>query len=128
MARHRQPREIAELTGATKANSQRYKGEVIKSELPLGSAPEYMAKDAKAVWLELEGYSLPGVLTGSDRLVMEIMSNLIAEYRRAPQDFPASKHGVLKGHLATMGLNVSALQHFGAEKPGTGNPYDSLDQ
>ncbi len=128
MARHAQPREVAELKGAHKQNPQRYRGEVVKSSTPLGTAPEYMSEDAKAVWFELEAFSLPGVLTGSDRLVMEIVSNMVAEYRRGPDEFPSSKHSVLKGHIATLGLNPSARQQFTTEKPKTDNPFANLEQ
>ena len=42
MAGIRQPREIAELKGAHIKDPQRYKGEVPKSQMPIGQAPGYM--------------------------------------------------------------------------------------
>lgn len=126
MARHAQPREVAELKGADKKNPQRYRGEVAKTELPLGNAPEYMSEDAKAVWFELETYALPGVLTGSDRLLMEVVSTLVAEFRRDPDGFQSSKHSVLKGHMATLGLSPSARQQFVKPEGSKGNPFDAF--
>ena len=126
MSRHAQPREVAELKGSHKKNPQRYRGEVIKSEYPLGEAPSHMSEDSKAIWFELETYSLPGVLTGADRLLMEIVSNLVVEYRRDPDEFTAAKHGVLKGHMATLGLNPSDRQKFTTDTGKTDNPFADL--
>lgn len=128
MANHKQPREVAALKGADKRNPQRYKKAEAKSGLPLGTAPEYMRDEAKAIWFELETYSLTGVLTGSDRLVMEIVSNLVADYRADPSEFTASMHGVLKGHMASLGLNPSDRQKLGVEKPKSSNPFADLEQ
>jgi hypothetical protein len=126
MPRHRQPREIAELKGAHHKNPQRYRGDVVKSEQPLGNAPGHMSEDAKSVWFELETYSLPGVLTGADRIVMEMLSNLIAECRRDPDAFSSAKHGVVAKHLATLGMTPSARQQFVKDKSSTDNPFADL--
>ena len=71
MARHAQPRQVAELKGADKKNPQRYRLEPPKTALPLGTAPEHMTDAAKAVWFELETYAPNGVLAGADRLMLE---------------------------------------------------------
>lgn len=126
MARHKQPREVAELKGADKRNPQRYEGEPPKSELPLGNAPDYMAEDAKGCWFELSSYALPGVLTGADRFVMEVAATLLAEFRRSPDEFQVGKHSVMAGHFARLGLSPSDRQKLTPTKPGEGNPFDDF--
>jgi hypothetical protein len=128
MGRHAQPREVAELKGATRHNPQRYRGTPAKNEYPVGDAPEHLPEDARAVWFELSALSLPGVLTGADRLLMEIVSNLVAEYRRDPDNFKVGKHSVLKGHMATMGITPSARQQFTTPDDQHDNPYANLEQ
>ena len=86
MARHKQPIELAELTGATKKDPQRYRTAIPKSTLALGDPPERMADDPKACWYKIAALTAPGVMTGSDRIILEITANLMAEYRSAPAD------------------------------------------
>lgn len=126
MARHAQPRELAELKGAVKHDPQRYKGEAIKSEQPLGTAPEHLSEHAKAVWFEIEAHSLPGVLTGADRFVMEIASTLLAEYRIDPAEFAVGKYTHLVGILARLGLSPSDRQKFTKDSGSKGNEFDDF--
>lgn len=116
MARIPQPREIAELKGSDKKNPQRYRNIVPKQEMPLGNAPDYLASDAQKVWFELEAYALPGVLTGAERVLFEITSNLIAEYRRDPIEFQVGKYGHLITCLGKLGMSPADRQKLGVSK------------
>jgi phage terminase small subunit len=126
MARHAQPREIAEIKGATKHNPQRYKGEVPKAAFALGEPPSDMAERASAVWFELATYAAAGVLTCADRLVLELTCNLIAEYRACPPDFPAAKIGHLIGCLARLGMTPADRQKLASVGPAAANPFDDF--
>ena len=126
MARHAQPVELAKLKGADKKHPERYRKEVPVSDHALGSAPEHLNEAAKAVWFEIETYALKGVLTGSDRFVMEIASTLIAEYRSNPPDFKAAKYGHMVSCLARLGLTPADRQKLGTAKPAEGNAFDEF--
>jgi len=126
MARHAQPLEVAELKGATRQNSQRYKLEVPKSERPLGQAPDHLSAAAKSAWFEVEALAPPGVLTGADRFVLELMSNLLAEYREAPAEFAVGKYTHLIGCLARLGMSPADRQKLGMEKAKEGNAFDDF--
>lgn len=126
MARHKQPREVAELKGAHKKDPQRYNGDPPKSAMALGNAPEYMSDDAKAIWFELSTYALPGVLTGADRYIMEVTATLIAEFRRNPDEFAVGKHSVLAGHLARMGLSPADRQKLTPVDKKKGNDFEGF--
>ena len=81
MARHAQPRELAELKGAIRKDPQRYRNDVPKSDLPVGDPPEDMSDAAKACWFEISAKAIPGVLTYADSNMVELASDLLAEYR-----------------------------------------------
>lgn len=123
MARHAQPREAAELKGADKKNPQRYKGEPLKSETPLGQPPEVMAEDAKAIWRELSMVIPDGILTGPDGRLFGMLCNLFAEYDRCPENFAVGKYGHVISLAARFGLSPSDRQKFISEKPKAENRF-----
>ncbi len=128
MARIAQPRELAELKGAHKRNPQRYKKKPPKNNDKLGKPPKHMDAYAKKVWAELETYALPGVLTGSERFIFEIVSNLIAEYRMGPNIFPIGKYSHLLSGLSKLGLTPADRQKLGVTKDKEDeNEFDMFD-
>ena len=116
MARIAQPRELAELKGSTKHDPQRYRNEPPKNPYGLGDAPAGMDDLAKAAWFELQTHALPGVLTASDRFVLELAANLLAEFRADPMLFSTGKMSNLRGLLAEAGFGPAARQKFGVDK------------
>lgn len=96
---------MAILKGAHKKDPQRYRDEVPKSEMPLGDAPDYMSESQADAWRELSRISIPGVLTESDRPVLELVSCLLAQWRANPVDFPDSRIGHLRIGLSTLGMS-----------------------
>lgn len=127
MARHAQPAEVAYLKGADRKNPNRYQNKVPKSALPLGRMPVRLSKEGKKAWKEIERYALPGVLTGSDRLLMEMTSNLWAQYLRDPDGIQSTKLSQLIGCLARLGLSPADRQKLdvGGDGPG-GNPFNAF--
>jgi hypothetical protein len=117
MARHAQPREVAELKGATRHDPQRYTAKVPKSDLIVGEPPVDMLEAEQVAWAELQKYAVPGVLTGSERVVMELTASLIAEFRADRRGFPATKIVQLRGLLASLGMTPADRQKFGFDKP-----------
>ncbi len=126
MARHRQPRELAELKGATKKDPQRYKKEAPKTGKALGKVPSHLPVEVAEVWKELEKCALPGVLTSADRFIMEVASSLLSEFRVKPGEFVAAKYTHLIGCLARLGLTPADRQKLGTEKTPEGNQFDEF--
>lgn len=126
MARHPQPREIAELKGATRVHPERYRKDVPAVEQPLGEAPAHLSATAKAIWFEIEGLAPIKVLKGADRVALEILATLLEEYRAAPSEFSAAKIGHVIGLLARLGMTPADRQKLGTEKPPEGNPFDEF--
>lgn len=127
MARHPQPREVAELKGATKHDPQRYRKQPPKVEQPLGNAPAHLTDEAKAVWFEVETFAPKGILKGADRIALEMLANLLAEYRKAPTEFAVGKYTHLIGCLARLGMTPADRQKLGVEKQeDEGNEFDKF--
>ena len=126
MGRIQQPRELAELKGATKHDPQRYIIEPSKSAFELGRPPNILGESAKEVWAELQTYALPGVLTGSERFIFEITSNLIVEYRADPASFSSAKMNNLIGCLARLGMTPSDRQKIGLPNKPKKNEFDDF--
>lgn len=124
MARHAQPREVAELKGATRKNPQRYRNEPPACEQPLGEAPQHLDEDERAAWFEIAALAPKGVLKGADRLLLELTSSLLAEFRSDRRSFPAARIGHMVGCFARLGMSPADRQKLGAEKPPEGNPFD----
>jgi len=126
VARHKQPRELAELKGATKKDPQRYKKEAPTTGKALGKPPAHLPEDVVTVWKELEKCSLPGVLTSADRFVLEVAASLLVEFRANRAEFKAAKYSHLIGCLARLGLTPADRQKLGTEKTREGNPFDEF--
>ena len=121
MARLRQPREIAELKGAVTKNPGRYQNEVPKSTAPFGEYPTVRSTDPSACWQEIAAECIPGILTGADRIMMEIASNLLAEYREDPAAFTAAKIRLMISTFGRFGMSPSDRSRLGVvEKPSDG--------
>lgn len=126
MARHKQPEALAKLKGADKKNPQRYTRTPPKSDKKLGAPPAHLKPKVKEAWKELERYALNGVLTGADRLVMEITATLLAEFRANAAEMPAARIGHLVGCVARLGMTPADRQKLGVEKAKEGNPFDEF--
>jgi phage terminase small subunit len=127
MARHAQPREVAELKGALRKHPERYRKQPPAVKQPIGTAPEYMTPAARACWFELESLAPDKVLTGADRVALEVLSNLLAEYRDDPKQFSTSRITHLVGCLARLGMTPADRQKIGVEKDSAGKD-DGFEQ
>ena len=117
MARLAQPNELAKLKGADRVNPGRYRAKPPKSKLPCGNPPKNMDNEAKACWFEISTKAIPGVLTYADTVLLEMASNLLAEYRDDVVGFPIGKYPHLIGCLARFGMSPSDRTKLGVDKP-----------
>ena len=117
MSNHSQPNEIARLKGETKRRPGRYKNNVPKSRLPCGNPPKTMSDEAQSCWFELSAKAVEGVLTYADTIMLELASNLLAEYRESPVEFPIGKYTHLIGVLARFGMSPSDRTKLDISQP-----------
>lgn len=69
---------------------------------------------------------IPGVLTGADRFMMEIASDLLAEYRVNPKEFPVGKYGHMISCLARFGMSPSDRTKLGVAKTDDDDDFEML--
>lgn len=129
MARHPQPRELAEIKGQTKAHPERYRNDPPKADTPVGDPPAYLSPLAKEIWHEICRLSIKGVLQGPHRFLLEIASTLMAEFRSwdrsSKGSFPANQLTQLRGALAQLCLTPGEQQKLGLTKPSD-DPFASF--
>jgi hypothetical protein len=98
-----------------------YRGDVPKSDLPFGEYPETRSTDPAVCWQEIAFECIPGVLTGADRIMMEIASDLLAEYREDPAEFTAARLRLMVSCFGKFGMSPSDRCNLGVVPP---NPDD----
>lgn len=81
MARPRKPIEELKLSGAFAKNPNRRRT-APKSTKTIGTPPRYFTDDEKVCWKEILRDSIPGVLTGADRWLVEAACLVMAKMRR----------------------------------------------
>jgi hypothetical protein len=84
MSRPRKPTAALEASGAFKRNPQRRAARANEPVPtgPLGNPPSHFNPYHVEIWRELAAQAPPGVLTISDRWVLEICCTLMGKYRR----------------------------------------------
>lgn len=103
----RKPTAVLESVGAFKANPNRSRPDEPDTGRGIGPAPDHMDEDAASIWDEVVGSTAPGVFQSSDRPMMEMLANLLAEYRRDVSGFGGRKYMTLLNLLARSGMTPS---------------------
>src|SRR3712207_4778151 len=89
MPRPRLPTAIHEIKGTYLINSERRPKAEPKGAAVLGPVPRELGDLERVAWGDIVQCALPGVLTPSDRLVVELAARLLADMRGSPEIKPA---------------------------------------
>jgi phage terminase small subunit len=118
MARPRLPTEVLTLRGAFTKDPQRKRPPEAKAA-PLQGAPAYLASDEAALWRELVANAPRGVLTTADGPTLEMVSRLMAKFRR--DWLTGAEFSILKSCLTELGWTPASrskvLAPEGSDKP-----------
>jgi phage terminase small subunit len=124
MARPRKPTAELELKGAFKKDPQRKRPNEPKVSLPFGDPPEHLPPDVRACWFELSSMAAANVLTFADMWAAEVAAQHMAEFRRNPENFPASKMARLVTLMGKMGLTPADRASMSIAQPNKEeNPF-----
>ena len=93
------------------------------SDEEIGDPPECLEAFEQDTWKEIVGLSLPGVLTRHDRVTVEIVARLLAEFRVNPQRFTAAKLARLEALLGRLGMSPADRSRVSARLPSQPNPF-----
>lgn len=126
MARPRKPTAIKELNGAYKKDPQRRPENEPQPSGPLGEPPKYFTKRRKDIWREIELNAAEGVLTISDRLAVEMLTNLVYKQRYAADDFKASDGALLAKMLSQLGMTPADRSKIVVPKKPEVNPFSDF--
>lgn len=118
MARPRTPTKILELKGAFKTHPERKR----KTEPePNGKfsprVPGYLTGAQKKTWREIVKLVPAGVLADADKIHVEVVACLLAEFRLAPDEMETARLGRMTQEMGKLGLNPSARASLVVEKP-----------
>ncbi len=101
----RKPTKVLEATGAFKKNPQRKRTDPATTG-EIGAAPGYFSTEEAAVWSEIVQNAPVGVLTGSDRLHVEVLSRAIAQLRATePADIKPALLQQIRAGLSSIGMS-----------------------
>jgi len=97
------------LSGTFQQNKKRYEhltDPVVTIQLPVGRPPAHLQAAEKAAWAELVRVAHSGLLTRSDRVILEIAAKLIVRMRTS--DAKTSEFNALLSVLAKLGMTPAA--------------------
>ena len=114
MARPRKPTAVLELTGAFKKDPQRRRKNEPKPGGPIGEPPPGFNAELKVIWRELVTAVPAGVLTISDRWLVELACRTMHDVRRGAA--LASERNLLLSCLSRMGLTPADRSRIAVPK------------
>jgi hypothetical protein len=92
---------------------------------PLGDPPASWTGEQCAIWHEVVNAAPAGVLTGSDRLLVELTARNVAQVRTVSEVTPAQS-AELRRCLGEMGMTPSERGRLVVHKPDPDNPFLAL--
>ncbi len=125
MPAHRKPTALLKSSGSFDHNRSRYAtrlGEP-KPTGPLGAPPKHFDKEHAALWKELAQAAPPGVLTNSDRWLVELACSLMHQLRAGTAS--AAALAQLTTLLGKMGMSPADRNKVqaGPPKPEADDPW-----
>jgi hypothetical protein len=117
MPRPRKPSNVLELKGSFKKNPQRARTPVKAPEGPFGPPPPRFDEEQRSCWYEVLELIPPAILAHADRVQVELLATLLAEFRQAYYAFPAQKIGHLRLCLDALGLTPASREKFNRPEP-----------
>lgn len=126
MGRNRTPSKILELRGAFNKHPDRRRGGEPKPKADIGPAPAHLNEAQAALWDEMVGIALPGVLGDADRWMLEIAVCLMADYRQQPETFTAARVTQLISCLSRLGMTPADRSKVSALPQGSRDEFDDL--
>jgi phage terminase small subunit len=124
--RPRQPTNVLLLKGSFKNSIKKpakRANEPINTELLSKEPPEWLNEKEQECWREIVSICHPAVLGVADKVTVELVACLTAEFREAPRKMPVARIIRLQMGLSSLGMTpadrsrVSALKSTNNESP-----------
>jgi hypothetical protein len=92
----------------------------------IGGPPTDWTPEQKLLWWEVVNAAPKGVLTGSDRVLVELAVRNLANLRAAGPEMTAAQSAEMRRCLGEMGMTPSERARLTVQKPASGNPFAEL--
>lgn len=117
------------MRGSVAANAGRFadRKSAPKTTGTIGDPPKYFSADQRRVWKEIAASIPAGVAGCSDRLVLEMASRLMHQFRTEP-DLQASRIAILMQLLSRLGLDPQARTRLQVGDTPTSKPKDPFEE
>lgn len=126
MGRPRLPTAVHEVKGSFIAHPERRRPSEPKAARPLGAAPKRLTEQQREAWAEIVDTAIPGVLTGADRVLVELAARLLADIWAA-DEVPTMKAARLEACLGRMGMTPADRSRVSvAPTEPTNDPWAAL--
>lgn len=117
----RKPAVLLEMSGSLEKHPQRRRTEPVVAA-PFGSPPAHLTKEHKAAWREIAKAAPAGVLTGADRVAVELAARMLVRIRTT--DFTAAEANGLRALLGQLGMTPADRSKVSVPNAGTPtNPF-----
>ena len=90
--------------------------------------PADLSDEARPIFTELAESIPKGAAGKSDSLFIGLVATLLAEYRRAPDAFPAARLNALRLVLAELGMTPKARRQLELAPDRENNPFAEIDR
>ena len=127
MAAPRVPTNVLDARGTFKKHRDRERARAGEPTAlrALGPAPGHLSEAEKAGWVELVGSAPAGVLWAPDRVILEVLAELVAEKRELGRGFQPAKLAHLRACLGLLGLTPADRSRVTAAVPA---PVSEVDE
>ncbi len=127
MSRPRKPTKTLELNGAFKRHPGRKRINEPQPAGLIGDPPAHFISDElKATWHEIINMTPEGVLTDADRIHLEIMCQLLVDFRNNPIEFQSARLTRLEAMFGKVGLNPADRSKVTVPGPNKANPFNNI--
>lgn len=120
----RKPTSLLEISGAYQKNPSRRRPDEPSTGRGVGAAPKHLSDDQRAAWDDVVANCAAGVFQSSDRMMLEMLAVLIAEWRGDYAGFGGRKYTVLQTLLARAGMTPADRSRIAVKPPKGDNPFD----
>ena len=125
MPRQRLATSVLEARGSFAKHPERVRGPEPVNTLPIGNAPSSFNLEHRDVWIEFVTSAPPGVLSASERILVEMIVRLIVEIRTCDEVKPAL-FGKLDTLIGKCGMTPADRQRVGVAPPKDANDFDDI--
>jgi len=122
---HRKATSVLEARGSFKKDPQRTREPEPTNSNPIGNAPAYFSQIQREVWHDFVTDAPPGVLSASERTLVEMIVRLKAEIIEG-DEVKTALFGRLESLIARCGMTPADRPRVGVAPPKDANDFDDI--